>query len=46
VRLSAPAALAFEHFLLWIHKIMLAYVDPDNNNGEEMLPQGTSFSKG
>ena len=43
---SAPDALSFEHFLPWIHKIMLAYNDPDNNTGEEMLPQGTSFSKG
>ena len=43
---SGPDALSFEHFLPWIWKIMLAYDDPDKNSGEEMLPQGTSFSKG
>ena len=44
--LGAPDALSFEHFLPWIWKIILAYQDPDSNNGEQMLPQGTSFSKG
>jgi hypothetical protein len=43
---GAPDALSFEHFLPWIWKIMLAYQDPDKKCGEEMLPQGTSFSKG
>ena len=43
---SAPEGLSFEHFLPWIWKLVLVYQDPDNNNGEQMLPQGTSFSKG
>jgi hypothetical protein len=43
---SAPDALSFEHFLPWIWKIMLAYQEPDKKCSEEMLPQGTGFSKG
>jgi hypothetical protein len=43
---SAPDALSFEHFLPWIYKIMLAYQAPDNSNIDQMLPHGTSFSKG
>ena len=46
ISFSAPDALSFEHFLPWIHKIILAYQDSDKSNAEQMLPQGTSFSKG
>ena len=43
---STLDALSFEHVLPWIGKIMLAYQDPDSTSGDQMLPQGTSFSKG
>ena len=41
-----PDAFSFEHFLPWIYKIMLTYQDSEKHTGEEMLPQGSSFSKG
>ncbi len=42
----APEGLSFEHFLPWIDKIMLAYQDNKGSEKDEIVPQGTKFSKG
>ena len=43
---GAPEGLSFEHFLPWIDKIMFAYQDKEGPENDELVPQGTNFSKG
>ena len=46
LKLCAPDALLFEHFLPWIQKIMLAYEIISGDEKDPLPPEGTRFSKG
>jgi len=35
----------FEHFLPWIHQIMLAYQEQKEPENDLLIPQGFTFSK-
>ncbi len=41
----APDALLFEHFLPWIHTIMLAYQDQEDAENDLFTPKAHIFSK-
>ena len=45
VCLCAPERLSFEHFLPWIYKIMLAYLEQEETESENYSPEGIRYSK-
>jgi len=43
--LGVPDAFSFEHFLPWIHQIMLAYQEQNDSEYDPFQPRIARFSK-